>query len=69
MEVLKHGVLLTEHIEGDGEDGADQKAVQQAVVHGSNTEHSGGTEGTPENTGGEEGVDSPVKLGHISGSS
>lgn len=57
MEVLETGILLAEDVKGDRKDCANQEAVQQPIVHGPDTEHPGGPEGTPEDTGSEEGVD------------
>ena len=57
VEVLEEFRPLAEIVEGDGYDSTDEETPQDGIVDGTGAVHLLGTEGTPENGSGEEGVD------------
>jgi hypothetical protein len=48
VEVGENLELLSEEVEGDGQDSTQRKTPQEAIVDGAGTEHLFGTESTPE---------------------
>ena len=57
MKVLEKFRPLAEVVEGDGQESTEEETPQEGVVNPTRTIHHLGTEGTPENGGGEKGVD------------
>ena len=57
VEVLEEFRLLAEVVEGDGHQGSNEETPQEGIVDRTGAIHLLGTKGTPENGGGEEGVD------------